>query len=136
MIAAPPVDPLGELGNNAPQPAQVEWLAEQCCRGVLLIRNRSGRYGPNMTTSATSPGIGAVPAVGARPESRVRRGAFGMVFGLMIQFTAGMLVYLFTKIPDSHPGSNPAEYFTGSLQSVIWAITQSGLPPLMFHARP
>ena len=66
--------------------------------------------------------------------ARVRCGAFGMVIGLMIQFTAGMLVNLFTKIPDSHPGSNPPEYFTGSGQSLIWAITQSGLPALMFHA--
>jgi hypothetical protein len=68
----------------------------------------------------------------ARP--RLRRAALGMVVGLLIQFTAGMLVNLFTKIPDSHPGSNPTEYFSGAAQSVIWAISQSGLPALIFHA--
>jgi hypothetical protein len=87
-----------------------------------------------MTTQTISPQVGAVTAASVSCASRVRRGAFGMVFGLMIQFTAGMLVNLFTKIPDSHPGSNPPEYFTGSGQSLIWAITQSGLPALMFHA--
>ena len=75
-----------------------------------------------------------MPAARVGPAPRLRRAAFGMVFGLLIQFTAGMLVNLFTKIPDSHPGSDPPEYFTGAAQSVIWAITRSGLPALMFHA--
>ncbi len=57
-----------------------------------------------------------------------------MIVGLLIQFFAGMLVNLFTTIPASHPGSNPSEYFAGSADSVRWAITQSGLPALVFHA--
>jgi hypothetical protein len=66
-------------------------------------------------------------------RSRLRRATLGMIVGLMIQFAAGMLVNLFTKIPGSHPGSNPSDYLSGSLQSVIWATTQSGLPALVFH---
>ncbi|MFI5259411.1 MAG: hypothetical protein ACHQ01_07380 [Candidatus Limnocylindrales bacterium] len=64
----------------------------------------------------------------------MRRATLGMIVGLMIQFAAGMLVNLFTKIPDSHPGSNLSEYFSGSVQSVTWAIAQSGLPALVFHS--
>lgn len=66
-------------------------------------------------------------------RSRLRRATFGMIVGLMIQFAAGMLVNLFTKIPGGHAGSNPSDYFSGSLQSVIWATTQSRLPALVFH---
>jgi hypothetical protein len=66
-------------------------------------------------------------------RSRLRRLTLGMIVGLMIQFAAGMLVNLFTKIPDSHPGSNPSDYLSGSLQSVNWATAQSGLPALVFH---
>jgi hypothetical protein len=53
---------------------------------------------------------------------RMRRATLGMIVGLVIQFVAGMLLNLFTKMPDSHPGSNPSDYFSGSLQSMIWAI--------------
>src|SRR6266851_98594 len=41
---------------------------------------------------------------------------------LIAQFTIGMAVNLFVKIPTDHPGSNPPEYFSGVAQSVIWAI--------------
>ncbi len=70
----------------------------------------------------------------AGPRRRLRRATFGLLIGLLVQFLAGMLVNLFVQIPDSHPGSNPSEYFSGSFQSVVWAITGSGLPALVFHA--
>lgn len=57
-----------------------------------------------------------------------------MLVGLTIQLLAGMWVNLFVRIPGAHPGSNPSEYFAGSAQSVVWAITGSGLPALVFHA--
>jgi hypothetical protein len=41
---------------------------------------------------------------------------------LIAQFTLGMAVNLFVKIPTDHPGSNPPEYFSGVAQSVTWAI--------------
>jgi hypothetical protein len=56
-----------------------------------------------------------------------------MIFALLIQFAAGMLVNLFTTIPGGHPGSQPSDYFAGSFDSIGWAITQSGLPALAFH---
>ena len=69
-----------------------------------------------------------------RARRRMRRAALGMISGLLIEFAAGMLVNLFTTIPDSHPGSDPSEYLGGSFDSVRWALSQSGLPALVFHA--
>ena len=69
-----------------------------------------------------------------RARRRLRRAALGMISGLLIEFAAGMLVNLFTTITDSHPGSDPSEYLGGSFDSVRWAISQSGLPALVFHA--
>lgn len=85
-----------------------------------------------MTSHTTAPN----PATAGSPEARRRlRGAtFGLVLGLLIQFLAGIWVNLFVTIPGAHPGSKPSEYFSGSFQSVVWAITGSGLPALVFHA--
>lgn len=71
-----------------------------------------------------------------RPGARqgIRSGALVLLVGLLVQFLAGMLVNLFVQIPDHHPGSQPSEYFAGSFQSVLWAITGSGTPTLIFHA--
>jgi hypothetical protein len=69
-----------------------------------------------------------------RARRRLRRAALGMISGLLIEFAAGMLVNLFTTIPDSHPGSDPSEYLGGSFDSVRWALSQSGLPAVVFHA--
>jgi hypothetical protein len=69
-----------------------------------------------------------------RARRRLRRAALGMVGGLLIEFLAGMLVNLFAMIPDSHPGSDSAEYLGGSFDSVRWALSQGGLPALAFHA--
>lgn len=76
----------------------------------------------------------ATTALGEAPDRRLRGSAFGILVGLTIQFLAGMWVNLFVKIPDVHPGAKPPEYFAGSAQSVVWAITGSGLPALVFHA--
>jgi hypothetical protein len=53
---------------------------------------------------------------------------------LLAQFLLGMVVNLWVTIPDHHPGFRPAEYFSGSAQSVTWAIAQSGLIWLIVHA--
>ncbi len=75
-------------------------------------------------------------AGGPSPElaRRLRGATFGLLVALLIQFLAGMLVNLFVTVPAGHAGSNSSEYFSGSFQSVIWAITQSGLPVLVFRA--
>jgi hypothetical protein len=52
---------------------------------------------------------------------------------LIGQFLLGMAVTLFVKIPTSHPGSNPPEYFSGVAQSVTWAIL-NGHVLLSIHA--
>ena len=70
----------------------------------------------------------------ATAHRRVRGATLGMLIGLVVQFLAGMGVNLFVTIPDAHPGAMPSEYFSGSAQSVAWAITGSGLPALVFHA--
>lgn len=56
----------------------------------------------------------------------------GLIVALIAQFLIGMLVNLFVTIPDSHPGSQPTEYFGGSFQSVLWALS-SGLDLLVAH---
>ena len=62
----------------------------------------------------------------------VRRTTIGLIIALIAQFLTGMLVNLFVTIPDSHPGSQPTEYFAGSFQSVAWAIS-SGPSLLVAH---
>lgn len=62
----------------------------------------------------------------------VRRTSVGLIIALVVQFLIGMLVNLFVTIPASHPGSQPIEYFSGSLQSVTWAIS-SGPGLLVAH---
>src|SRR5438132_13997041 len=52
---------------------------------------------------------------------------------LTAQFLLGMAVNLFVTIPDQHPGANPPEYFSGVVQSVIWAILH-GHMLLAIHA--
>ena len=52
---------------------------------------------------------------------------------LVIQFLLGMAVNLFVTIPTDHPGARPAEYFSGVVQSVTWAILH-GHALLILHA--
>lgn len=55
---------------------------------------------------------------------RFRATLLGILSMLIIQFLLGMGVNLFVTITRHHPGANPPEYFSGSLQSVFWALTQ------------
>jgi len=87
-----------------------------------------------MAGPTVANGVAESPSADGPARRRLRRSALGMVGGLLIEFLAGMLVNLFTTIPDNHPGSNPSDYLGGSFDSVRWAITQSGLPALVFHA--
>jgi len=58
---------------------------------------------------------------------------FAVGIGSVIQLALGMVVNLYSTIPGAHPGSRPANYFTGSARSVAWAITAGG-PGLAIHA--
>jgi hypothetical protein len=66
------------------------------------------------------------------PIERVRRGYLAMFLLVVAQFLLGMAVNLFITIPKDHPGSNPAEYFSGVAQSVVWALFH-GSPLLILH---
>ena len=74
------------------------------------------------------------PRAGARRRELVRRTEFGLVIALLAQFLLGMAVNLFVKVPGSHPGAKPPEYFGGVLQSVGWAVTDGGGLWLTLHA--
>src|SRR6266567_146193 len=67
-----------------------------------------------------------------RAFSRLSGNAFGGVVLLTAQFLLGMALNLFITLPRSHPGSNPNDYFSGSLQSVVWALG-SGIWLLLIH---
>ena len=56
-----------------------------------------------------------------------------MIGALLVQFVLGMATNLFVTIPRHHPGAHHGNYFTGSGQSVGWAIT-SGPLALAAHA--
>jgi hypothetical protein len=56
-----------------------------------------------------------------------------MIGALLAQFVLGMATNLFVTIPAHHPGARPGNYFTGSGQSVGWAISAGPLA-LAAHA--
>jgi hypothetical protein len=51
---------------------------------------------------------------------------------LQVQFFIGMLVNLYIQVPAVHPGANSADYFSGVVQGVGWALTSSP-PALLIH---
>jgi hypothetical protein len=57
----------------------------------------------------------------------LRRQAFGAVVLICVQAGLGMFVNLFVTIPRHHSGSQPTDYFSGSVKSVAWAITHGAL---------
>ena len=68
-----------------------------------------------------------------------RRGAtlgwmlLGAILLVLVQAGLGMVANLYVTVPAHHPGARPADYFTGSLHSVAWAIAH-GAPALIVHA--
>ena len=54
-------------------------------------------------------------------------------FLLLAQFLIGMLVNLFVRIPQVHPGSTGPDYFVRLLQGVPWAVLHGQLT-LQVHA--
>jgi hypothetical protein len=51
---------------------------------------------------------------------------------VIVQSAVGMVVNLYVNIPP-HPGAHPANFFTGSFQSVVWSIGH-GTFALVVHA--
>jgi hypothetical protein len=52
---------------------------------------------------------------------------------VVAQTAIGMVVNLYVTVPAHHPGAQPANYFTGSLHSVAWALGH-GAVTLAIHA--
>jgi hypothetical protein len=57
----------------------------------------------------------------------------GAILLVLVQAGLGMVVNLYVKVPTHHPGARPANYFSGSLHSVAWAIAH-GQATLAVHA--
>jgi hypothetical protein len=74
------------------------------------------------------------PRAGARRRNLVHRTEFALVIALLAQYLLGMVVNLFVKIPESHPGAKPPEYFSGVVQSLGWVVTHGGGLWLTLHA--
>jgi len=52
---------------------------------------------------------------------------------VVLQAGIGVAVNLYVAIPAHHPGASPANYFTGSFHSVVWAMSH-GRAALAAHA--
>lgn len=57
----------------------------------------------------------------------------GIAVLLIAQTAVGMVVNLYVTVPAHHPGAQPANYFSGSLRSIAWAIGHGTLA-LAIHA--
>jgi hypothetical protein len=62
----------------------------------------------------------------------LRRMTLAAAVLVVIQVAIGMVVNLYVTVPAQHPGAHPANYFSGSFHSVIWAIG-SGAISLAVH---
>jgi hypothetical protein len=81
--------------------------------------------------------VGGWPAAAAtravRGAAALRRMTLGIAVLVIAQMSIGMIVNLYLTVPVHHPGAQPANYFTGSLRSIAWAIGHGG-PALAIHA--
>lgn len=60
------------------------------------------------------------------PDDRLRFRAIGAVLAVVVQAAIGMIVNLDVTIPKHHPGAQPGDFATGSLDSIGWSITHGG----------
>lgn len=65
---------------------------------------------------------------------KIRIHAQVLLIAYALQFLAGMLLNLFVKIPQSHPGDSGSDYFARSTHSLIWSLSGGGGWELAFHA--
>jgi hypothetical protein len=62
----------------------------------------------------------------------LRLQTIGAIVLICVQSGLGMFVNLFVSIPHRHSGSQPSDFFTGSLHSLAWAIAH-GAVTLYIH---
>jgi hypothetical protein len=78
------------------------------------------------TTDATVPSDARLHDLSA-----IRRMAFSTVCLILIQAGTGMAANLYVRVPN-HPGSDPTNYFTGSVDSIAWVLS-NGAVVLIIH---
>jgi len=59
--------------------------------------------------------------------------SLGAVLALLVQSGFGVAVNLYVTIPKHHAGANPSNYFSGSMRSLVWAMSH-GRASLVVHA--
>lgn len=62
----------------------------------------------------------------------LRLQTFGAIVLICVQSGLGVFVNLFVSIPGRHTGSQPSDFFTGSLHSLAWAVAH-GAVALYLH---
>jgi hypothetical protein len=70
--------------------------------------------------------------VNSKKIKALRLQTFGAIVLICVQSGFGMFVNLFVSIPKRHSGSQPSDFFTGSLHSVAWVVAH-GAVALYIH---
>lgn len=95
----------------------------------------NGSHVPTLDQPAGQP-AGQEVRPGRAPEERrraaLRRMTLGALLAVLVQAGIGMTVNLYVAVPAHHPGAHPADYVSGSLHSVGWALAH-GAPALVAH---
>jgi hypothetical protein len=65
-------------------------------------------------------------------QTKLKHQSIGLLNGLALQFILGMMLNLFTTLPNKHPGQT-GNYFVRSGHSFGWAITLGGGLTLFLH---
>ena len=81
----------------------------------------------------STPTIGAAEAHHLKRAGTLRAMLLAVIVLVLVQAGLGMAVNLYMTVPAHHPGAHPANYFSGSYDSVTWAIGHGTLA-LVLHA--
>ena len=109
------------------------WKASTAPNRELHAEQRVGRASRSELTlglvtasSSRNPASAPVAHEGqSKDPGALRPWAVAMAGLILVQSAVGMAVDLYVRIPASHPGANPNNYFTGSYHSVAWALSKS-----------
>ena len=102
-----------------PRTAEISSATDEGLQPARTIE-RTGD-GPNMQVPA-SRFEGSAQRGHGYPRTRLRRLLLGAIVLVLVQAGIGMSVNLYVSVPARHPGAHPGSYFSGSLDSVSWAV--------------
>src|ERR1700677_3903888 len=71
------------------------------------------------------PSSAAAFTVEPREIAVLRRMTLGAVCLLVVQSGIGMAANLYVIVPNHHSGAHPSNYFSGSVNSIGWALSNS-----------